>query len=129
MRRLQLLLPLAAVVAMGPLLFGDWSCGVDQPFHLQSWIDAAHQLRQGVLYPRWTFAAAYNSGEPRFTFYPPLSWELGSFLTMLLPIGIAAKVFVWAVLSLAGFTAFRLVGQFTSPAQAMLCACVYLANP
>jgi len=129
MRRALWLIPLAALIAVAPLALGGPSCGRDFSFHLQSWIDAAAQLRHGTLYPRWTFAAAYNSGEPRFTFYPPLSWELGGLLTLLLPFPAVPAVFSWMVLTLAGFTMHRLARMFASPSAALLAACLYLANP
>ena len=130
MRRLHLIfLPITAAVTVLALLRGGWSCGVDAPFHLQSWIDASQQLRHGVLYPRWTFDAAYNAGEPRFTFYPPLSWMVGGWLALLLPIALVPKVFVWAVLTIAGLTMYRAAAPWTSPGGALLAACVYLANP
>ncbi len=128
-RRAELFLPLAAFLAIAPLLVGGWGCGVDLPFHLQSWIDASHQFQHGAVYPRWTFEAAYNAGEPRFTFYPPLSWMLGGLLTLVLPIAAVPAAFAWTALTLAGWTIHRLVVPWTSPAVALAAGCVYLANP
>ena len=129
MRRALWLIPLAALIAVAPLVLGGPSCGRDFSFHLQSWIDAAAQLRHGTLYPRWTFLAAYNAGEPRFLFYPPLSWELGGLLTLLLPFPMVPAVFSWIVLTIAGLTMHRLARMFVSPTAALLAACLYLANP
>jgi hypothetical protein len=129
MRRALWLIPLAALIAVAPLALGGPSCGRDFSFHLQSWIDAAVQLRHGALYPRWTFLAAYNAGEPRFIFYPPLSWELGGLLTLLLPFPAVPAVLSWIVLTIAGFTMHRLARTFATPAAALLAACLYLANP
>ena len=102
---------------------------MDLPFHLGSWIDASHQFRHGAVYPRWMFEAAYNAGEPRFTFYPPLSWMLGGLLTLALPIAAVPVVFACMALSLAGWTMYRLVAPWTSPAVGLVAGCVYLANP
>src|SRR5580658_5516908 len=77
-----LLLPFAAFLVVLPLISNGCSCGHDFSFHLGSWRDAAPQLRHGILLPRWTISAAWNSGEPRFLFYPPLSWLLGAVLTL-----------------------------------------------
>ncbi len=129
MRRHLWVLPLVALVAVSPLAFGGNSCGVDFGFHLQSWFDAAAQLHHGTLYPRWTFAAAYNSGEPRFTFYPPLSWELGGMLTLLLPFTAVPAAFTWIALCIAGFAAFRLTRSWVSPDAALLASSLFLANP
>jgi hypothetical protein len=129
MRRHHWMIPLAALVAIAPLALGPPSCGKDIAFHLQSWFDAAQQLRHGTLYPRWTFAAAYNAGEPRFTFYPPLSWLLGGLLTLLLPFPAVPIVLAWIALTLAGFSMHRLASDYATPAAALLAASIYLANP
>jgi hypothetical protein len=129
MRRHHWLIPLAALVAVAPLALGPPSCGKDIAFHLQSWFDAAAQLRHGTLYPRWTFAAAYNAGEPRFTFYPPLSWLLGGMLALLLPFAAVPIALGWIALTVAGFAMHRLASAYASPTGALLAACVYLANP
>jgi hypothetical protein len=134
MRRHHWLIPLAALIAVAPLAIAP-SCGKDIAFHLQSWfdyasqLDAATQLRHGTLYPRWTFAAAYNAGEPRFTFYPPISWLLGGLLTLLLPFAAVPIALAWIALTLAGFAMHRLTSAYTSPTAALLAACLYLANP
>ena len=77
-----LILPLAAVIAILPLLLHGCSCGHDLSFHLLSWQEAAQQFARGTLHPRWAYSAAYGAGEPRLVFYPPLSWTLGGLLTL-----------------------------------------------
>jgi hypothetical protein len=130
MRRHVWLIPVAALLAVALLALGGPSCGKDNGFHLQSWFDAAQQLRHGTLYPRWTFAAAYNSGEPRFTFYPPISWLLGGWLLVFrLPFAAVPIAVAWIALTLAGFAMHRLARRYASPDAAMLAACLYLANP
>ena len=129
MRRHYILLPLAALLAMLPLLRHGLSCGHDIPFHLQSWLDAAAQMRHGTLYPQWAYTPAWQAGEPRFIFYPPLSWMFGALLTLILPVNAAPMVFIYAVLTGAAFSMYALARRFASPPAALLAACAYLGNP
>ena len=129
-----LLLPLAALLALIPLLVHGNSCGHDMGFHLLSWVDAAHQIGHGTLYPHWTTPAAWNAGEPRFVFYPPLSWMLGALLVgtahmLHLPTSIAPMLYIWVALVAAGFTMLHLARNFVSSPAALLAAALYLANP
>jgi hypothetical protein len=124
-----ILLPLTALLITLPLILHGCSCGHDFDFHLQSWLDAAQQLRHGTLYPHWAFSAAYNAGEPRFIFYPPLSWMLGALLTMLFPITAAPAIYTWIALTAAGFAMHHLARQYTSPNAAIFAAALYMANP
>jgi uncharacterized membrane protein len=79
------LLRACVAIAIVPLAFRGTSCGQDFDFHLQSWMEAAQQWRDGILYPHWVASANYGAGEPRFVFYPPFSWTLGAFLGTIFP--------------------------------------------
>jgi hypothetical protein len=76
---------LAALVATAPQLFEHNSCGHDFDFHLVSWLDAQASWRHGIFYPHWSPSANYGAGEPRFVFYPPLTWMLGAALGLATP--------------------------------------------
>jgi hypothetical protein len=128
MRRSTIVILLAALLATSPLIARGCSCGHDFTFHLQSWLDAAAQLRHGV-YPRWAFSPAFHAGEPRFTLYPPLSWLLGAALSLALPITAVPAVFTFLALAAAGLAMHRFAGAFVSPDAALLSAALYLANP
>ena len=121
-------IPLAALLAVLPLLVLGPSCGHDFDFHLLSWLEAAQQLRHGG-YPHWAFTPALNAGEPRFLFYPPLSWALGAALGLVLPWKFATTAFTWVCLTLSGFTARRLVRGYGGASAATLAAVVYMVNP
>jgi hypothetical protein len=123
-----LLFPFAAFLVVLPLILNGCSCGHDFTFHLSSWLDAASQIRHGVLLPRWTISAAWNSGEPRFLFYPPLSWLLGALLTLATP-GAAPILFTWIALTAAACTMYRLARDFTTSHIALLAAALYIVNP
>ncbi len=139
-RRLHLVvLPVVALLALLPMLRNGASCGHDFDFHLLSWFEAAQQFAHGTLYPHWATLPAYGAGEPRFVFYPPLSWSLGALLTLALThlphlapaTGFAhvPLVFTWVALTTAGLAAFSLVRRYVGPTPALLAATLYLANP
>ena len=121
-------IPCAALLAVLPVLVLGPSCGHDFDFHLLSWLEAAQQLAHGG-YPHWAFTPALNAGEPRFLFYPPLSWGLGAMLGLVLPWKFATTAFTWVCLTLCGFTAKRLVGRYASAGAATLAAVIYVVNP
>jgi hypothetical protein len=124
-----LLLCLAALLATLPLVWHGYSCGHDFDFHLQSWLDAARQIHARNLYPRWLVSAAYNAGEPRFVFYPPLSWGLGAALTLCFPFVTVPAIYTFLALAGAGLAMHRLASHFASADAALLASTLYLANP
>ncbi len=121
--------PVLALAIVWPLLLHGPSCGHDFGFHLQSWMDAGAQIRAGRLLPRWAYSPAFNAGEPRFMFYPPLSWMIGSLLLIALPAAVVPAVFTWLALTGAAAGMYALARRWTGPAAALLAAAVYLANP
>jgi hypothetical protein len=134
-----LAIPLLALFLIHPLIVHGCSCGHDFDFHLVSWFEAATQIGHGNLHPHWAFTPAWDAGEPRFVFYPPLSWYLGALLGMMsthLP-GFSETaawtavpiVFTWTALTLSGLTMWRLARRFTGANAALLAAAVYMANP
>ena len=124
-----LVIALAALLAVLPLALYGYSCGHDFDFHLRSWMEASAQWHGGILKPVWAFHAAWNAGEPRFLFYPPLSWVTGALLTSVLPWTWVSTTFTGLVLCLSGLTMHRLVRRWTTGGVATLAACIYLANP
>lgn len=124
-----LLLPMLALAIIWPLLRHGPSCGHDFGFHMQSWMDAGAQMRHGLMLPRWAYSPAFNAGEPRFVFYPPLSWWIGSLLLLALPAAIVPAVFTWLALTGAAIGMYSLARHFAGPAAALLAAAVYAANP
>lgn len=80
-----LILCLAALVATSPDLIRGTSCGHDYDFHLASWLDAQAAWRHGLFYPHWAPSPNYGAGEPRFVFYPPLTWMLGAAFGLIFP--------------------------------------------
>ena len=124
-----LLIPLAACIAILPLILYGCSCGHDFDFHLLNWMEAARQFTHGNLHPHWAYTAAWNAGEPRFVFYPPLSWTLGAILTLLFPITATPIVYTWLALTASGLALHRLARDFAPPTAALLAAILYTVNP
>jgi hypothetical protein len=98
-------------------------------FHLCNWLEVSSQWKQAVLLPHWDFTAAWNSGEPRFIFYPPLSWIIGAALRLFLPWITVPTVFIWLALTASGFAMHRLAREWTTSRHALIAACLYMVHP
>jgi len=119
----------AASIVISPFVILGNPAGHDVRFHLSSWMEAERQWHEGILYPRWAAGANYGLGEPRFIFYPPMSWMLGAALGWLLPWKMVPGAFDWLALVIAGASMFRLAREYMSPRCATLAAVLYAANP
>lgn len=124
-----MLLPLLALIVVAPLIAHGVSCGHDFEFHLQSWLDAAAQMRHGTVDPAWTVSAAWNAGEPRFLFYPPVSWIFGALLSLAMPLSAVPVVFTAVALLGAGIAMYLLARDYAPRAVALLAAAVYMGSP
>jgi len=98
-------------------------------FHLYSWLEVLAQWKQGVWFPRWAALANFGYGEPRFVFYPPASWMLGSLISKVSPWTIASCVFLWIALVLPGISMFALARRWLDRRDAIFVAVLYAVNP
>ena len=103
--------------------------GHDVEFHLYSWLEVLGQWKQGVVYPRWAAMAQFGYGEPRFIFYPPVSWTLGAGLSAVLPWVLAPAAYIWLALMAAGSTMYLLARRLMSRTDAIFAAVLYAVNP
>jgi hypothetical protein len=118
---------MAAVIAVGPLLLRGPSCSGDLVFHYMSWIDAGHSMSTGLLYPHWANSPNFGAGEPRFVFYPPISWMMGAVLGMFLPLGFVPLALFILLLAATGMAnrALAMEAMEDQPATLAGCAAIF----
>lgn len=121
--------PVVAALALLPYLWRGTSNGHDLPFHVDSWIEVARQWRAGTLYPHWAAFANFGSGEPRFVFYPPISWMSGALLGLVLPWNAVPATLSGLVCVAAGVSMYLFAREWMDNRTAVLAAVLYAVNP
>jgi hypothetical protein len=127
--RAFLIITASAIAAVFPFFLLGILAGHDFAFHMNSWMEIAAQWKQGIPYPCWAQMASYGYGEPRFIFYPPISWLLGAALGTALPWKLVPGVFIWIALTLSGCSMFLLARNWLCRRDAIFAAALYATNP
>jgi hypothetical protein len=116
----------AAAIAAAPIWIHGATGADDVDFHLISWLDAQHSWLSGIIYPHWAPSPNFGAGEPRFIFYPPLTWMLGAALGLVLPWGLVPFAMVFLLLAGTGLATRALARQMLPDAPATLAGCAAL---
>jgi hypothetical protein len=114
---------LAAAFAVMPQLLHGNSCGHDFDFHLVSWLEARTSWHNLVFYPHWAPSADYGAGEPRFVFYPPLTWMLGAALSFVMPWTLVPIALTFLLLAGTGLATRALAREMLDDGAATLAGC------
>jgi hypothetical protein len=117
---------LAAAIATAPQLWRGDSCGHDFDFHLVSWFDCLNAWRHGILYPHWSPSPNFGAGEPRFIFYPPITWMLGAALGLAMPWQFVPIALTFLMLAATGMATRSLGRQWLPNGPATLAGCAAL---
>src|SRR5271157_4714199 len=128
-RPVVLWIMLTATLAVTPMMFFGIPLGHDLDFQMPGWKEAADQLRQGIIFHRWSAATNHGFGEPFFIFYPPLSRMIGAILGLVLPWRMVPGVYVWMVLIAAGVVMWKCAQEWLQPPGALVAALLYATNP
>jgi hypothetical protein len=124
-----LLIPLAALIASSPRILRGVSCGHDFEFHLVSWLETQRSWSQGILYPHWAQTPNWAAGEPRFVFYPPLTWMLGALLGYVIPWDWVPAALTFFFLTAVGLSTRALAREFLMAPTATLAGVLATATP
>ncbi len=127
-KRPYLLIPLLATL---PFLFYAFTGygGHDFRFHVTAWLELHQAWRAHEFTLGWSSLSQFGYGDPRFTFYPPLSLLLGTALTFLLPVHLVPAVIPWLILTIAGLAMYSGAARLLPAENRLPASLAYMFNP
>ena len=120
-----------ALLALLPILPNAFVgyAGQDFEFHASSWLELRNAWLAGHFAPTWAPMANFTLGDPHLVLYPPISFLLGGFLSLLLPFHLAPAAFLWIALTLAGLSMYIAAKPFVSERDRLPAALLYTLSP
>ncbi|HTJ30214.1 MAG TPA: 6-pyruvoyl-tetrahydropterin synthase-related protein, partial [Acidobacteriaceae bacterium] len=121
------ILAIALVPVLLQALFGYGGQGFTM--HLPSWLElktlwGLHEWRAG-----WASEANFGLGDPRFTYYPPVSFVLGAGLGVVLPVRILPAIYTWIVFALSGLGMLFASRDYIAREDRWKTALLYMLSP
>jgi hypothetical protein len=104
------------------------SCGHDYDFHAISWMDCLDAWKHGIVYPHWAATPNFGAGEPRFVFYPPLTWMLAALLGSILPLKLVMPTLVFLLLAGTGLAVRALACEALREGPATMAGCIGICS-
>lgn len=97
--------------------------------HVPSWLELRtlwhlHEWRAG-----WASEANYGLGDPRFTYFPPVSFVLGASLAASLPVWLVPAIYTWIVFALSGLGMLFASREFLAREDRWKAAVLYIFSP
>lgn len=131
MLRIKKPLLIFALVALLPILmYPLWGyIGDDLHEHLTSWMELARFWKSGQILPYWAEKANFALGDPRFSFYPPVSFAVGASLALFLPARFVPAAYVWLVFMASGCSMYYASRPFVCAEDRVKVAVLYMVNP
>lgn len=92
-------------------------------------MEVARQWHQGIWLPRWSEWANWGFGEPRYIFYPPISWMLGAALGLIFPWTLVPGAMIWIAVVIAGMSMWVLAREWLGGPAAVAASMLFAAGP